>query len=107
MFLPYNRVTFREAATRMAARIAKDRGRKSPSPNEHEFLDEAIEERGRILAGGIIEAFGIISVGWSADEWTPMFEGEEITLPTVVWRRRDTTPATWHWGVPRAIAHKT
>ena len=105
VFIPFDKVTYRQAATRIARHIAKlrDRGRYGPlTLREHDFLNECLEDLGRGLAGGVIKSWGIVTVPW-ADEWNEYPQGEEIELRPIVWRtpdakRRMTEPPEEDWA---------
>ena len=92
MFIPFSRTTFKEAAVRMAARLAKIHNRQhpgSPPLKDQDFLSESTDSLGRSLAGDVLRSWGIVSTAWQEDEWTWMAAGEEIELPSTVWRRPD------------------
>jgi hypothetical protein len=113
VFLPPNRITFRKAAARISRRMAKNASLKksgSLSLKEQEYLGEGIEELGRMLAGELIDSFGMVTQGWWENEYTAVNEGEEIKLPAIVWRRSDTKhrmtdPPEEHW-MPGEIAYE-
>ncbi len=70
MFIPFGKVTYREAATRIARHITKLGNHEHPGPptlREHDFLNECLEDLGRVLAGSVIKSWGIVTVSW-ADE---------------------------------------
>jgi hypothetical protein len=104
VFIPFDKVTYRQAATRIARHIAKLRnsGRHGPPTlREHDFLNECLEELGRGLAGGVIKSWGIVTVSW-ADQWNEYPLGEEIELRPIAWRtpdakRRITEPPEDGW----------
>jgi hypothetical protein len=104
VFIPSDKVTYRQAATRIARHIARLGNREHHGPptlREHDFLNECLEDLGRALAGGVITSWGIVTVSWADDSnWFP--QGEEIELLPIVWRtpdakRRMTEPPEDGW----------
>jgi hypothetical protein len=104
VFIPFDKVTYRQAATRIARHIAKLGNREHHGPptlREHDFLNECLEDLGRALAGGVIKSWGIVTVSW-ADDWNEYPQGEEIELRPIAWRtpdakRRMTEPPEDGW----------
>ena len=61
MFIPFGKVTYREAADRIARHIAQVGNRDQPGPTtlrEHDFLSECMDGLGRALAGDAISSLG-------------------------------------------------
>jgi hypothetical protein len=112
VFIPIDKVTYRQAATRIARHIAKSGNRElhgPPTLREHDFLSECLGDLGRALAGGVIKSHGIVTVSW-ADGWNEYPQGEEIELRSIVWRtpdakRRMTEPPEEGWA-PGEIAYE-
>jgi hypothetical protein len=104
VFIPFGKVTYREAAARIACHIAQAGNRNQPGPpalKEHDFLNECLEDLGRPLAGGVIKSWGIVTVSW-ADDGNEYPQGEEIELRPIAWRtpdakRRMTEPPEDGW----------
>jgi hypothetical protein len=112
VFIPIDKATYRQAATRIARHIAKLRNRDQPGPptlREHDFLNACLEDLGRTLAGSILKSWGIVTVPWR-DEWNEYPQGEEVELPPILWRtpdakRRMTEPPEDGW-MPKEIAYE-
>ena len=104
MFIPFDKITYRQAATRIARHIANLGNRAHHGPptlREHDFLSECLEDLGRALAGGVIKSWGIVTASW-ADDWNEYPQGEEFELRPIVWRtpdakRRMTEPPEDDW----------
>jgi hypothetical protein len=91
VFIPSDRVTYRQAAARIARHVTKLLDREHhglPTHREHDFLNESLEDLGRALAGGLIKSWGIVTVSW-ADDWNEFPQGEEIELLPIAWRKPD------------------
>jgi hypothetical protein len=112
VFIPFDKITYRQAAIRIACHIAKLGNREHHGPptlREHDFLNECLEDLGRALAGGVIKSWGIVTVSW-ADKWNEYPQGEEIELRPIAWRtpdakRRMTEPPEDDW-MPGEIAYE-
>lgn len=104
MFIPFGKVTYRQAAARIACHIAQACNRDRPGPpalKEHDFLNGCLEDLGRPLAGGVTKSWGIVTVSW-ADDGNEYPLGEEIELRPIAWRtpdakRRMTEPPEDGW----------
>ena len=104
VFIPFDKITYRQAAIRIARHIAKLGNREHHGPptlREHDFLNECLEDLGRALAGGVIKSWGIVTASW-ADDWNEYPQGEEIELRPIAWRtpdakRRMTEPPEDDW----------
>jgi hypothetical protein len=112
VFIPSDKVTYRQAAARIARHIARLGNREHHGPptlREHDILNECLEDLGRVLAGSVIRSWGIVTVSW-ADEWNEYPQGEEIELRPIAWRTRDvkrrmTEPPEDGW-LPDEIAYE-
>ena len=112
VFIPFDKITYRQAAVRIARHIAKLGCREHhgpPTPKENDFLAECLEDLGRALAGGVIKSWGIVTAAW-ADEWNEYPPGEEIEVRPIAWRtpdakRRMTEPPENGWS-PGEIAYE-
>ena len=105
MFIPFGKLTYREAADRIARHIAQVGNREQPGPptlREHDFLNQCMDDLGRALAGSTIKCSGIVTAPWSDDFGSINQEGDEIELRSTVWRtldakRRMTEPPEKGW----------
>jgi hypothetical protein len=113
VFIPLGKVSYREAATRIARRVANLGHHERPGPptsQEHDFLVKCMEDLGRALAGSSIKCWGIVTAPWQDAFGNGYEEGDEVELRPTVWRtldakRRMTEPPEKGW-LPGEIGYE-